>query len=88
MSVSDIGSITTADLNRDVMNVYEIKGDMLLFHISNSHDVYKTSNERRINSNKKQSTNFYFTSATNELPTIPNGNTVIHGTKDSVFNTT
>ena len=46
--------------------------------MSNTHGVYKTSDERRINGKRKRSTTYYFTSTTNKLPMTPNGNAIIY----------
>ena len=84
MNITGGGDINTNDLNRAVTNYYRAKTDILLCHVANTYGVYKTTNEIRIDGKRKRSTRYYFTTIKNELPQMPNGNTVIYGTKASV----
>ena len=81
--LSAIDKITTLELNRAVSTFYRNKIDILVLHVCNSHGVYKSSNEHRINDKRKRSTSYYFTNTINELPMMPNVTTIIYGTKES-----
>ena len=84
INLSDIDKVTTTELNRAVTNYYKNKSDILVLHITNTHGVYKTSNQRRIDGKRKRTNCYYFTNSNDELPTMPNGSTIIYDTKDLI----
>ena len=74
-------SITKAELNKAITTYYRNKCDILLLHITNCDDVYKSCSERRINGRRERLTSYYFTTK-NELP--PPATTNIYNTKESL----
>ena len=84
VNLADINKVTTAELNRAVTTYYKHKCDILVLHVANAHCAYKTSNQCRIDGKRKRTNCYYFTNAVDELPSMPNGSSIIYDKKKLV----